>query len=97
MAPKVRLSRRVAACRGRFVPALVTPPNFSEAAMSPERPDPAIHEVREIRQRISAGFDHDPARLIAYYMELQERHRDRLLGRSTMTEPRDESAVPGAR
>lgn len=47
--------------------------------MTQERSDPVIDEVREVRRRISARFDHDPTRLIAFYMELQERHRDRLI------------------
>jgi hypothetical protein len=38
-----------------------------------------IEEVREARHRISARFDHDPARLVAYYMELQQQYQDRLL------------------
>lgn len=38
-----------------------------------------IEEIREVRRRISARFDHDPERLVAYYMEKQERHADRLL------------------
>ncbi len=41
--------------------------------------DPVIEEVREARHRISARFDHDPARLVAYYMELQQQYQDRLL------------------
>ena len=41
--------------------------------------DEVIDEIREVRHRISARFDHDPERLVAYYMEKQERHRDRLL------------------
>jgi hypothetical protein len=41
--------------------------------------DPVIDEIREARHRISARFDHDPERLVAYYMELQEKHRDRLI------------------
>lgn len=45
--------------------------------------DPVIDEIREVRQRISARFDHDPARLVEYYMELQERYRDRLVDRDT--------------
>jgi hypothetical protein len=45
-----------------------------------QKADPVIDEVREIRHRISARFDHDPARLVAYYMELQEKYRDRLIG-----------------
>ena len=41
--------------------------------------DPVIDEVREVRHRISAQVDHDPARLVAYYMKLQEQYRDRLV------------------
>jgi hypothetical protein len=41
--------------------------------------DELIEEIREVRRRISARFDHDPARLVAHYMEQQERHADRLL------------------
>lgn len=47
--------------------------------MKPNLPDPVIDEIRELRRRISARFDNDPERLVAYYMELQERHKDRLL------------------
>lgn len=61
--------------------------------MTEERSDPVIDEVREIRQKISARFGHDPARLVAYYMELQERHRDRLIDRSKPTARGDESAA----
>ena len=41
--------------------------------------DPTIDEIREIRHRISERFGHDPVKLVAYYMELQEQHRDRLI------------------
>lgn len=41
--------------------------------------DPVIDEIREIRHRISARFDHDPARLVAHYMELQKQYEDRLI------------------
>jgi hypothetical protein len=52
-----------------------------------------IEEVREVRQRISVRFDHDPTRLVAYYMELQERHRDRLIDPPRAAECRDGSAA----
>lgn len=61
--------------------------------MTQQRSDPVIDEVREIRQRISARFDHDPARLVAHYIELQERHRDRLIDRPKAPERSDESAA----
>jgi hypothetical protein len=41
--------------------------------------DPVIDEIREVRHRISERFDHNPARLVAYYLELQEQYRDRLI------------------
>jgi hypothetical protein len=41
--------------------------------------DPVIDEVREVRHRISARFHHDPALLVAYYMELQDQYRERLV------------------
>lgn len=46
--------------------------------MKPNLSDPVIDEIREVRHRISERFAHDPARLVAYYVELQERYRDRL-------------------
>ena len=41
--------------------------------------DPVIDEIREVRHRISERFGHDPAKLVAYYMELQKQYKDRLL------------------
>jgi hypothetical protein len=55
--------------------------------------DDLIEEIREVRRRISARFDHDPERLVAYYMERQKLHRDRLLG--SQSEPQD-SGKPSA-
>ena len=46
---------------------------------TPLPPDPVIDEIREVRRRISARFDDDPERLVAYYMELQKQYGDRLL------------------
>ena len=47
--------------------------------MNPPIPDPVIDEIREIRHRISAMCDHDPAKLVAYYMEYQKQFQDRLV------------------
>jgi hypothetical protein len=38
-----------------------------------------IDEIREVRHRISERVGHDPAQLVAYYLELQEQYRDRLI------------------
>jgi hypothetical protein len=61
--------------------------------MTSDRSDPAIDEIREIRQRISARFDNDPALLVAHYINLQERHRERLIGPPETAKPADESAA----
>ena len=47
--------------------------------MKPTIPDPVIDEIREVRHRISAMCDHDPAKLVAYLMQFQEQFRDRLI------------------
>jgi hypothetical protein len=47
--------------------------------MKATKRDPVIDEVRQVRRRISQRFSHDPAKLVAYYMQLQEKYRDRLL------------------
>ena len=40
--------------------------------------DPVIDEIREVRHRISARFDHDPTQMVAFYMEMQKQYQDRL-------------------
>lgn len=35
--------------------------------------------VTEVRHRISQQYGHDPKKLIAYYIQLQAKHKDRLL------------------
>jgi hypothetical protein len=52
------------------------------------KPDPSIDEVREARHRISARFDHDPARLIDHYIKLQDEYRERLFEEPVPTVPR---------
>ena len=63
--------------------------------MKQSQADPVIDEVREVRHRISARVDHDPARLVAYYIELQKRYRDRLIAVESAAEPADSTAKPG--
>ncbi len=41
--------------------------------------DEVIEEVRKIRRRISARFDHDPVKLVEHYIEQQRQYSDRLL------------------
>ncbi len=41
--------------------------------------DDEIAQVRAARHRISERFEHDPYRLVAYYMERQKERVDRLV------------------
>jgi hypothetical protein len=50
-----------------------------EEEMNLNQKDPVIDEIREVRHRISERFGHDPVQLVAYYLELQEQYRDRLI------------------
>jgi len=61
--------------------------------MNPNPNDAVIDEIREVRHRISQRFDHDPERLVAYYMEWQERYRDRFIHTPKALERRDPSAA----
>ncbi len=61
--------------------------------MNPTPKDPVIDEIRELRRRISERLGNDPARLVAYYMELQERYRDRLTDAAKTPERADPSAA----
>jgi hypothetical protein len=38
--------------------------------------DPVIDRIREARHRISASFDHDPKKLVHYYIRLQQLRAD---------------------
>ena len=55
--------------------------------------DDPIEEIRELRRQISARFDHDPARLVAYYAQLQEQYRDRLIDAAATSERKDQNAA----
>ncbi len=61
--------------------------------MNPNQNDPVIDEIREVRHRISEQFNHDPARMVAYYIELQERHRERLIDAPKVPDNKDQSAA----
>ena len=58
-------------------------------------PDPAIDEIREIRHRISASCDHDPAKLVAYLMQYQEQFRDRLVYDPSVESAAQQTNQPG--
>lgn len=59
--------------------------------MGQEPRDPVIDEIREVRHRISARVGHDPARLVAYYIELQKQYEARLVSNREPKEARAQS------
>lgn len=61
--------------------------------MKTNQSDPVIDEIREIRHRISERFDHDPARLVAYYIEMQKEYQDRLIGAAKAGDHKDPSTA----
>lgn len=61
--------------------------------MNRKRGDQPIEEIRDVRRRISARFDHDPARLVAYYEKLQEQYRDRLIDTPKTIDGTDQSTA----
>ena len=50
--------------------------------------DAGIAPVRRIRHDISAEHNHEPKAYIAYLIERQKRHADRLVGNVPQTAPR---------
>jgi hypothetical protein len=61
--------------------------------MNEKRNDQPVEEIRELRRRISARFDHDPVRLVAYYVKLQEQYRGRLIDTAKTADDKNQSAV----
>jgi hypothetical protein len=55
--------------------------------------DEPIDEIRQVRRRISASVGHDPAKLVDYYMKLQEQYRDRLIDSAKTIEAEDKPAA----
>jgi hypothetical protein len=61
--------------------------------MTQDWSDPVVDVIREVRRRTAARFDNDPARLVAYYMNLQEQRRERPINPPKAAEPTDQSAA----
>jgi hypothetical protein len=47
--------------------------------MPPAEGDEELDRIREVRHQISEQFGHDPYRLVAYYMEMQKEHSEKLV------------------
>jgi hypothetical protein len=58
--------------------------------------DPLIDAIRKVRHDISAAVGHDPRKLVAYFREVQERHRGRLISQFNQlrAQPADEKPSP---
>ena len=54
--------------------------------------DPVIERIREARHQVSEENSHDPAKVVAYYVELQKRYSERLL-ESSQTEEEDTESI----
>jgi hypothetical protein len=57
--------------------------------------DSDLARIREARVRISEEFHNDPELLIKHYMELQERHHDRLVYSPESGEQEDHESSRG--
>ncbi len=52
---------------------------MAPAPMLVDEGEEEIARIREVRLQISEEFGHDPYRLVAYYMELQKGHPEKLV------------------
>jgi len=59
-----------------------------EPDLSVDQGEEEIAAIREVRHRLSERFGHDPYRVVAYLMELQKEHPEKLV-------PAPEVAVVG--
>jgi hypothetical protein len=50
-----------------------------ELDVSVDQGDEELAAIREVRHQISEQFGHDPYRLVAYIMELQKEHPEKLV------------------
>jgi hypothetical protein len=55
--------------------------------------DPTIDEIRKIRHQISKRFNHDPEKIMEYYIKLQQKYQNRLLYLSELKEDIAEKLV----
>ena len=55
--------------------------------------DPVIDQIRATRSLISARFDHDPKKIVEYYIKLQEEYRKRLVNLADFEEEYQENFV----
>lgn len=54
--------------------------------MTTKHSDPAIDQIRATRHKISEELGHDPDRLVAYYSELDNEFRGRLVSAESQSQ-----------
>ena len=47
--------------------------------------EPVLDEIRRVRHAISAKINHDPHRIVAYYTDLQKKHKEQIVDVSVNT------------
>lgn len=47
-----------------------------------QKDDPTIERIREARHRISEAHNHDPQKVVEYYIELQKKYERRIVENS---------------
>ena len=57
--------------------------------------DPTLDRIREIRHRISQQCEHDPKKLVEYYLQIQANYTNRLLEQDQQKAPELPSAPAG--
>lgn len=55
--------------------------------------DTVIDEIREVRHRVSAHVNHDPAQLGRSYVEMQKQYQNRLIETKKRSEDKDQPAT----
>uniref|UniRef100_UPI0040569BE6 hypothetical protein n=1 Tax=Candidatus Electronema sp. TaxID=2698783 RepID=UPI0040569BE6 len=56
--------------------------------------DEAVDSIRQVRHAISVEFDHDPEKLVSYYLNYQEKYSDRLAVPSRRLSRDDSDEIP---
>jgi len=51
--------------------------------------DPIIDNIRKVRKQISERFEHDPARLVDHYIEIQKKYQNRVLEKQSKVDEVD--------
>jgi hypothetical protein len=55
--------------------------------------DPVIAQIRAARHLISARFNHDPKKIVEYYIQFQERYRQRLIDSAEIKDEYQKNSV----